>query len=95
MPNDKTKNFIKTVDEFVVAKQHPEFAFIQCRYPFQTEMKISLFGRKNLIKRIKRQLQAIFNKHTVHVYRLKLNDNQVRVFKLNRSFNYLCFSKSI
>ena len=80
MPKEKTKNFITTIDDFIVMRHHPEFAFIQCRYPFKTEIKISLFGRKSLIKKIKRQLQSVINKHTVQVYQLKLKDSQVRMF---------------
>jgi hypothetical protein len=89
MPNEKTKNFIKILDEFIFIKQHPELALIQCRYPFKTDIKISLFGRNNLIKKIKRQLQSIINKHTIQVYRLKLNSSQVRRFLRCSQQNFL------
>jgi len=89
MPNEKTKNFIKILDEFILIKQHPELAFIQCRYPFKLDIKISLFGRNNIIKKIKRQLQSIINKHTIQVYRLKLNSSQVRRFLRCSQQNFL------
>ncbi|CAF0897838.1 unnamed protein product [Adineta steineri] len=76
MPKENTKNFLTTIDDFIVTQQHPEFAFIQCRYAFKTDFKISLFGRKNLLKKIKRQLQSLIQKHTVQIYRLKLKDSQ-------------------
>ncbi|CAF4018972.1 unnamed protein product, partial [Adineta steineri] len=76
MPKENTKNFLTAIDDFIVTQQHPEFAFIQCRYAFKTDFKISLFGRKNLLKKIKRQLQSLIQKHTVQIYRLKLKDSQ-------------------
>ncbi|UJR16813.1 hypothetical protein I4U23_003712 [Adineta vaga] len=78
LPKEKTKTFITTLDEFIVIKQHPELASIQCRYPFTTEIKISLFGRKNLIKKTKRQLlQSIIHQHIIQIGNdITLTDDQ-------------------
>ena len=77
MPETKTVNFLKTIDQYRSTKQTPEFAIIYCKYPYKSDIKISLFGRKNLVKRAKKQLQSIVNKYTVKVFVLKMNDCQV------------------
>ena len=77
MPEEKTVNFLKTIDQYRSTKQNPELAIIYCKYPYKSEMKISLFGRKNLVKRTRKQFQSIVNKHTVKIFTLKMNDYQV------------------
>ena len=88
MPNEKTKNFIKTIDQFIFVRQHPELAFIQCRYPFKMDIKITLFERKKLVKKMKRQLQSIIDKHTMQSHRLKLNSSQVSMLLKCSKQNY-------
>lgn len=82
MPAEITANFIKNIDQFIFAKQHPELAIIQCRYPCRKDMKISLFGRRKLVRKIYKQLQLIVSKHTVQVHQLRLNESQVRTLLL-------------
>lgn len=78
MPEEKTVNFLKTIDQYRSTKQNPELAIIYCKYPYTREIKISLFGRKNLVKRTRKQLQSIVNRHTMKIFSLKMNDYQVR-----------------
>lgn len=78
MPDEKTANFLKTIDQYRSTRQHPDLAIIYCKYPYKLEIKISLFGRKNLVKKATKQLQSVVNKHTVRIYPLKINDYQVR-----------------
>jgi hypothetical protein len=84
MPMEKTKNFLKDIDEFISNRQNPELAIIHCKYPYKLEVKISLFGRKNLVKKTKKQLQSIINKHTIKTFQLRMNAHQV-----NFSFHFL------
>lgn len=80
MPKEKTRNFIKTIDQFIFTREHTELAIIQCRYPFKLDIKISLFGRKNLVRKAKRQLQSIIDKHTLQTFWLRMNASQVCAF---------------
>lgn len=78
MPNEKTKNLLKDIHQFISNKQNLELAIIYCKYPYKLEIKISLFGRKNLVKKTKKQLQSIINKHTINTFRLKIKSHEVR-----------------
>jgi len=77
MPNEKTKNLLKNIDEFIFSKQNSDLAIIQCKYPYKLEIKISLFGRTSLVKKTKKQLQSIINKHTIKTFYLKMNLHQI------------------
>jgi hypothetical protein len=79
MPEKQTTNLIKTIDEYIFVKKHPEISIIRCRYPFKADIKIGLFGRKTLAKKIKRQLHHFVSKHTIHVHRMQLSFSQVSV----------------
>ena len=77
MPNEKSKTFIKMIDQFIFNKQQPEIAFIQCRYPFKLDIKLSLFGRKTLVRKMNRLLQSITNKYITQTHYIKLSSSQV------------------
>ncbi len=89
MPNEISKNFLKNIDQFIFNKQHAELAIIRCKYPYKLDIKISLFGRKNLVKKTKKQLQSIINKYTIKTLQLKMNSHQVNIFWEKNLF--LCF----
>ncbi|CAF1449677.1 unnamed protein product [Rotaria sordida] len=76
MPNEKTKNHLASIDQFIFNRQHPELAIIRCKYPYKLDIKISLFGRKNLVKKARKSLQSIINNHTIKTLQLKMNSNQ-------------------
>ncbi len=78
IPNEKTMNLLKTIDQYIFNKQNSELAIIHCKYPYKLEIKISLFGRKNLVKKTNKQLQSIINKHTIKTFQLKMNSHQVK-----------------
>ncbi|CAF1189241.1 unnamed protein product [Rotaria sp. Silwood1] len=76
MPCEKTKNFLNDIDQFILARQDPELAIIRCKYPYKLDIKISLFGRKSVVKKAKKQLQSIINKHTIKIFPLRITTNQ-------------------
>lgn len=77
MPDEKTPNFVKTIERYRSSRQSSDLAIIYCKYPYKLEIKISLFGRMNLVKKAKKQLQSIVNKYIVRIFPLKINDYQV------------------
>ncbi|CAF3806468.1 unnamed protein product [Rotaria sp. Silwood1] len=72
MPNEKTKQFLNNIDQFIFHRQHPELAIIRCTYPYKLDIKISLFGRQNLVHKAKKRLQAIINKNTMRIVQLRI-----------------------
>ena len=80
MPKEKTKQFLDDIEEFITNKQQSQLAIIRCKYPYKLDVKISLFGRKNSVKKVKKHLQSIINKHTMKIVYLKLNSIQVNFF---------------
>jgi transcription antitermination factor NusG len=88
MPDEKTKNFLKEIEQFVVYKRQPELAIIHCKYPYQTKIKISVFGRKKLVKIVGKQLQLLINKYTLKPFTIKMTSIQV-TFSANILNSYL------
>ncbi|CAF3609150.1 unnamed protein product [Rotaria socialis] len=76
MPEEKTRNLLKSIDEFIFSRQNPELVIIRCKYPYKLDIKISLFGRKKLVRKTKKQLQSIVYKHTIKTFQLKMTANQ-------------------
>jgi hypothetical protein len=91
IPNEKTTNLLETIDQYIFNKQNPELAIIHYKYPYKLDIKISLFGRKSLVKRTKKQLQSIINKHTIKTFQLKMNSYQVKVYFCKDYFHYFFF----
>lgn len=80
IPEEKTQNFMKNIDEFIANKQETELGIIYCKYPYKLDIKISLFGRKKIVQKTKNKLQAICHKHTLKTIYLKFTDDQVNLF---------------
>ncbi|CAF3163530.1 unnamed protein product, partial [Rotaria sp. Silwood2] len=76
MPKEITKQFLNDVDLFIASRQNSELAIIHCKYPYKTNIKISLFGQRKLAKNVKKQLQSIINKHTIKSVQMKIDTNQ-------------------
>ncbi|CAF1351161.1 unnamed protein product [Rotaria magnacalcarata] len=76
MPNEKTKAFINEIENFVSTVRHPELNIIHCKYPFQMEIKISLFGRKSQVKKIKKQIDVLVNKYTLKPFIVRMTSDQ-------------------
>lgn len=86
MPNEKTKNFMKKIQIFIVENRQAELAIIQHRYPDKLDIKVSLFGRKKLVKGVKKKLQLLISKHTLKKFEIKMTTLQVNFFDI--TFNY-------
>jgi hypothetical protein len=80
LPIKKTKNFIDEVEQFIIAQKQPELTIIYCKYPYQMEIQVNLFGRKKLVHTVKQQLQSIVNKHTLKAFQIKMTLSQVFIF---------------
>ncbi|CAF1313135.1 unnamed protein product [Rotaria sp. Silwood1] len=76
IPEEKSKSLLNSIDQFIVNNQHPELAIIRCKYPYKLDIKISLFGRKSLVRKTKKKLQSIINKHTMKTVQLKLTPEE-------------------
>ncbi|CAF1159377.1 unnamed protein product [Rotaria sordida] len=72
MSNEKTKQFLNNIDQFIFHRQNPELAIIRCTYPYKLDIKISLFGRQNLVHKAKKRLQTIINKNTMRIVQLRI-----------------------
>ena len=79
MPEEKTKNFMKEMEQFLATKKQPELVVIQCKYPCQMEIKISLFGRKKRVKTLKKQLHLLVAKHILKAFQIRMTPTQVIV----------------
>ncbi|UJR11256.1 hypothetical protein I4U23_015438 [Adineta vaga] len=76
MPDEKTKSFIKEIEQAIISNRKPELAIIRHTYPNRIDIKISLLGRKKLVKIVKKKLQLIATKHTLKQFELKLHKTQ-------------------
>ncbi|CAF1314178.1 unnamed protein product [Rotaria sordida] len=76
MPKEITKQFLNDIDQFIASKQNSELAIIHCKYPYKSNIKISLFGQRKLVKNAKKQLQSIIHKHTIKTVQMKIDTNQ-------------------
>lgn len=77
MPSEKTKNLLNSIDQYILNRQNPELTIIRTKYPYRSDLKISLFGRKNLVKKTKKQMQSIISKHTIRQFPINMNVDQV------------------
>jgi hypothetical protein len=82
MTNEKTKNFIKEIEQLISDKRQSELAIIRFKYPNQIDINISLFGKKKWVKIIKNKLQIIVDKHTIKQIQIKINEIQVNLFDI-------------
>jgi hypothetical protein len=80
MPNEKTKSFMKEIQKFIVENRHAELAIIQHKYPDKLDIKVSIFGRKKLVKLVKKKLQLLINKHTLKKFEINMTPLQVNFF---------------
>ncbi|CAF3303678.1 unnamed protein product [Rotaria socialis] len=76
MPNEKTKTFLDEIEQFIITAKQPELAVIRCKYPFKMEINVSLFGRKKLVKTVKKQIELLVKKHTVKSFGIKMTPAQ-------------------
>ena len=77
-------NFEKELEKFLNNKKEQQqrlgrLSIIYCKYPLQTELKISFFGEKNLVNIAKKQLQCLLNKHQTRIINIELDFTQVRI----------------
>jgi hypothetical protein len=77
MPNEKTKNFMKEIQQFIIHNRQPELAIIQHKYPDKLDIKVNLFGRKKLVKIVKKKLQLLVNKYILRKFEIKMTTMQV------------------
>jgi hypothetical protein len=80
MPNEKTKSFMKEIQKFIVENRHAELAIIQHKYLDKLDIKVSIFGRKKLVKLVKKKLQLLINKHTLKKFEINMTTLQVNFF---------------
>lgn len=77
MPPEKTKTFMKEIQQFITDNRQSELAIIQHKYSSKFDIKVSLFGRKKMVKKVKKKLQSLVNKHTLRKFEIKLTTMQV------------------
>jgi len=77
MSSEKTKKFMDEIEQFIKINKQTELAIIRCKYPYQMDIKISLFGRKRHVKIVKKSLQLLINKHILKAFQIRMTPAQV------------------
>lgn len=82
LPEEKSHNFLNSIDQFISNQQNPELVIIRYKYPYKLDIKISLFGKKSLVRKTRKLLKSIINKHSIKNVQLKLTSYQVKFLLL-------------
>ena len=83
--SSRSQKFRDEFDGFLHQKIEEEesdraIVLLYSQYPLQTEMKISLFGLKQIVITTQKQIKFLINKHRMNIVKLALPSTQVTRF---------------